>query len=154
MLEDVITEVKKVEGQNNNEGAEMVNDVIKNVCKDISKQHTNEVVTNETSQGEGGEDGEKKEEKGNERKPTQEEKTEKAQRVIQKVEDPVIAKPKQMETPGSSKKSRSKFDFVRAVQGEKAGKTFGSKPFVPASTGYVLPGLQTTASKRKRKRRE
>ncbi|KAI3744633.1 hypothetical protein L1987_57721 [Smallanthus sonchifolius] len=33
MLEDVITEVKKVEGQNNNEGVEIVDDVIKNVAK-------------------------------------------------------------------------------------------------------------------------
>ncbi|KAI3813690.1 hypothetical protein L1987_18419 [Smallanthus sonchifolius] len=40
--------------------------------RDISKLHTNEVVTNETSQGEGGEDREKKEEKGNEKKPAQE----------------------------------------------------------------------------------
>ncbi|KAI3784402.1 hypothetical protein L1987_43501 [Smallanthus sonchifolius] len=115
MLEDVITEVKKVEGQNNNEGAGIADDVIKNVCKDISKQHTNEVVINETTQGEGGEDGEKNEEKGNEKKPTQEEKTEKAQRVIEKVADP----------------------------GAKAGKTSSSKPSVPASIGYVLPGLQT-----------
>ncbi|KAI3802350.1 hypothetical protein L1987_30481 [Smallanthus sonchifolius] len=61
MLEDVITEVKKVEGKNNNEGAEIVDDVINNVCKDISNKHTNE-----TSQGE---DGEKREEKGNKKKP-------------------------------------------------------------------------------------
>ncbi|KAI3810678.1 hypothetical protein L1987_20300 [Smallanthus sonchifolius] len=117
----------KVEGQNNNESAEIVDDVIKNVCKDISKHHTNEVVTNETAQGEGGEDGEKKEEKGNEKKPAQEEKTEKAQRVIQKVADPVIAKPKQMETPGSSKKSGSRFDFARVTVGkdEKLAKGKG-----------------------------
>ncbi|KAI3797169.1 hypothetical protein L1987_32422 [Smallanthus sonchifolius] len=144
MLEDVITEVKKVEGQNNNEGAENVDDVIKNVCKDISKQHTNE-----TAQGEGGENGKKKEEKGNEKKPAQEEKTEKAQRVIQKVADPVIAKPKQMENPGSSKKSGSRFDFARAVQGAKASKTSSSKPSVPASTGSVLPGLQTAGKDEK-----
>ncbi|KAI3783984.1 hypothetical protein L1987_43075 [Smallanthus sonchifolius] len=115
MLEDVITEVKKVEGQNNNEGAKIVDDVIKNVCKDISKKHTNEVVINETAQGEGGEDGEKKEEKGNDKKPAQEIKIENAQRVIQKVADP----------------------------GAKAGKTSSSKPSVPASTDSVLPGLQT-----------
>ncbi|KAI3773581.1 hypothetical protein L1987_48111 [Smallanthus sonchifolius] len=117
--------------------------------RDISKQHSNEVVTNETTQGEGGKDGEKKEEKGNEKKPAQEEKTEKGQRVIQKVADPVIGKPKQMENLGSSKKSGSRFDFARAVQGAKAGKTSGSKPSVPASTGSVLPGLQTTGKDEK-----
>ncbi|KAI3776259.1 hypothetical protein L1987_46033 [Smallanthus sonchifolius] len=87
----------------------------------ISKQHTNEVVTNETAQGEGGEDGEKKEEKGNEKKPTQEEKIEKAQRVIQKVADP----------------------------GAKAGKTLSSKPYVPGSTSSVLPGLQNAGKDEK-----
>ncbi|KAI3815024.1 hypothetical protein L1987_14676 [Smallanthus sonchifolius] len=149
MLEDVITEVKKVEGQNNNKGVEIVDDVIKNVCKDISKQHTNEVVNNETTQGEGGEDGEKKEEKRNEKKPAQEEKTEKAQRVILKVADPVIAKPKQLENPGSLKKSGSRFDFARVVKGEKADKTFRSKPSVPASTGSILPGIQIAGNDEK-----
>ncbi|KAI3800881.1 hypothetical protein L1987_28980 [Smallanthus sonchifolius] len=118
----------KVEGKNNNEGAEIVDDVTKNVCKDISKQHTNE-----TAQGE---DGEKKEEKGNEKKPTQKEKIKKTQRVIQKV-----AKPK-----------GSMFDFAWAVQGAKAGKTSSSKPSIQgakASTCSVLPGLQTTGKEEK-----
>ncbi|KAI3827134.1 hypothetical protein L1987_01203 [Smallanthus sonchifolius] len=115
MLEDVITEVKK---------------------------HHNEVVTNETAQGEGGEDGEKKEEKGNEKKPAQEEKTENPKRYPESCR-PGDSKPKQMENPRSFKNSGSRFDFAPAVQGAKAGKTSSSKPYVPASTCSVLPGLQT-----------
>ncbi|KAI3821309.1 hypothetical protein L1987_08873 [Smallanthus sonchifolius] len=54
-----------------------------------------------------------------------------------------------MENPGSSRKSGSRFDFARAVQGAKARKTYSSKPSVPARTGSVLSVLHTTGKAEK-----